>query len=181
MWTSAPQSAAACCICATEISLSFQLNLSQLCSDLFLRLPSLSSGSGDPWSPWWQCWKDPAFCHLALAERRRQLAREHHRCFAISFQISCLFPLWSLMICEDYKPSTQQQWWAFKAWAAAKYSSSTAKYHSFQLLGFQLPKAMVCICQCHLVSLNSSPSPFGSITVNNKWSVGGCGPTNHSS
>ena len=77
------------------------------------------------------------------------------------------------MICEtiNHPPSSSG---GFKARATAKFSSSTAKCHSSHLLSFQLPEATVCICQCHLVSLNSSLLPFGSIVINNKWSVGGC-------
>lgn len=100
-------------------------------------------------------------------------ARAHRHCFATAFQIPCLFSLWGLMVCEtiNHPPSSSG---GFKAQATAKFSSSTAKCHSSHLLSFQLPKATVCICQCHLVSLNSSLSPFGSIVINNKWSVGGC-------
>lgn len=72
--------------------------------------PALTSAAG-PGVP------GGAFTGRALAlppPSTRRPAREHHHCFATSFQISSLFPLGSLTICEDYKPSTQRQWWLLK-------------------------------------------------------------------
>lgn len=134
-------------------------------------LPSLPSASPSSRAAWlWVA--SSGFTERPLAVPPAS-GRAHRHCFATVFQIPCLFSLWGLMICEtiNHPPSSSG---GFKAQATAKFSSSSAKCHSSHLLSFQLPKATVCICQCHLVSLNSSLSPFGSIVINNKWSVGGC-------
>lgn len=92
----------------------------------------------------------------------------------------CLFPLWSLMIRECCKASTSSSGGLLEPELLPRLPAPS-ECLPFQLLGFQLPGATVCICQGHLVSLNSSPSPLGSSTVNNTQCGGGCSPKSHSS